>query len=312
VTENDDAKAIARREGARTFARIRELEVDPVKGNFDVAHLKEVHRRIFQDLPHHAPGEFREDAPAHNKARVLESSGNRYVVPYAPRAEVDSKLSQVLKEQGGAEGMRGLSKEQFVERMAKLYGDLDYLHPFKEGNSRTLRAFTGQLAREAGRDMDWNATNADAGSRDKLYMARDREVILRKFPNLNQERVEPASLGEEKAYITLASLKKSSSLKEIIAASVDESENHNAAKAFLSKSPEAALKSHPDLAGAYTALELIKKQTKVDGLEEKQSATVLDMSRQKIANKIEQGERPDVKVKEESETKDNKPPSPGR
>src|SRR3546814_20041756 len=37
------------REGRLTFARIVELKVDPVEGSFDVAHLREVHRRIFQD-----------------------------------------------------------------------------------------------------------------------------------------------------------------------------------------------------------------------------------------------------------------------
>ena len=34
-----------------TFKRVVELELDPVRGNFDAAHLKEVNRRIFQDLP---------------------------------------------------------------------------------------------------------------------------------------------------------------------------------------------------------------------------------------------------------------------
>ena len=34
-----------------TFSRVVELELDPVRGNFDAVHLKEVNRRIFQDLP---------------------------------------------------------------------------------------------------------------------------------------------------------------------------------------------------------------------------------------------------------------------
>lgn len=47
-----------------TFKRVVELELDPVRGNFDVAHLKEINRRIFQDLPGAGfddvtPGEFR-------------------------------------------------------------------------------------------------------------------------------------------------------------------------------------------------------------------------------------------------------------
>jgi cell filamentation protein len=63
---------------------------------------------------------------------------------------VDAGLTAVLKELNGADGLRGLKPNRFAERMAKLYGDLDHLHRFKEGNSRTLRTFTRQLAREAG------------------------------------------------------------------------------------------------------------------------------------------------------------------
>ncbi|NHB88371.1 hypothetical protein ACSLVK_16940 [Photorhabdus tasmaniensis] len=40
-----------RLEADYTFKRVVELELDPVRGNFDAAHLKEVNWRIFQDLP---------------------------------------------------------------------------------------------------------------------------------------------------------------------------------------------------------------------------------------------------------------------
>ena len=38
-------------EAEYTYRRVLELEFDPVHGNFDATHLKEVNRRIFQDLP---------------------------------------------------------------------------------------------------------------------------------------------------------------------------------------------------------------------------------------------------------------------
>lgn len=38
-------------EAEYTFRRIVELHLDPVRGKFDAAHLKEINRRIFQDLP---------------------------------------------------------------------------------------------------------------------------------------------------------------------------------------------------------------------------------------------------------------------
>lgn len=38
-------------EARHTWQRLVELRVEPVRGNFDEAHLKENNRRIFQDLP---------------------------------------------------------------------------------------------------------------------------------------------------------------------------------------------------------------------------------------------------------------------
>jgi len=133
-------------------------------------------------------------------------------------------VEKVLAEFGGPGSLRGLDVEQFSARMAKLYGDLDYLHPFKEGNSRTLRAFTAQLAREAGHELHWNATNADAASRVRLYIARDKEVMQRAFPGLDQERaMKTESRAEYEAYtLFMAPLSKADTLQKLIKESVSQ------------------------------------------------------------------------------------------
>jgi hypothetical protein len=106
--------------------------------------------------------------------------------------------------------------------MAKAYGDLDYLHPFSEGNSRTLRSFTKQLAEHVGHHLDWSATNADAVTRDNLYMARDIEVLHRAFPD-----IEAAKLSDEgprsliQARMSLNMIDGADRLQEIVRQSVD-------------------------------------------------------------------------------------------
>lgn len=62
------------------WRRIVELELKPVKGNFDAQHLKGIHRRIFQDIPKMGgdllPGQFRPPVDANLdwvKTRQLES-----------------------------------------------------------------------------------------------------------------------------------------------------------------------------------------------------------------------------------------------
>jgi cell filamentation protein len=310
----DDRKRIEQQEGVLTFARIAELERKPVEGKFDSLHLREIHRRIFQDLPHHAPGEYRPVAPSHVKNRELESSGYRYHVYYAHRSQIDGGVEKVLSEFGGPDTLRGLSIEHFSERMAKLYGDLDYLHPFKEGNSRTLRAFTRQLAKEAGYDFNWNATNANADSRDRLYIARDKEVIQRSFPGLDQERAMKTNNRDEyEAYeLFLEPFAKADTLRTLIKESAYQLEakadtsNQRMAESFAKDSPEEAVKKHPELAGAAALAAAMDKKAQTDGLSPAQREVVAARVRQNLANSIERGDVPSVQIREDKQVKAEK------
>jgi cell filamentation protein len=70
-------------EGLLTVNRISELEESPVVGRFDTVHLCAIPYRVFQDVPHHHPGQFRRKTSTWVKARALESDAY-YSVPYAP------------------------------------------------------------------------------------------------------------------------------------------------------------------------------------------------------------------------------------
>lgn len=204
-------------EGLLTSVRILELQTHPVQGQFDTAHLREVHRRIFQDLAHHHPGAFRADAPGHFKMRELESTGERHVVGYARGREIGERLAQVLGELRGGDALKGLTADGFAERMGRLYGDLDHIHPFREGNSRTLREFTRELAGQVGYDLDWHSTGADAQTRDRLYIARDREVLERLYPGLDEARsMETEDRREYETFFTLQRLRQHDALSTII------------------------------------------------------------------------------------------------
>ncbi|MDP3653513.1 MAG: Fic family protein [Rhodoferax sp.] len=190
----------------KSFARVKELIEKPVNGPFDAAHLQEIHRRIFQDSPQHRPGQFRTFTPAYIKMRCLESTGHRYRVTYAPAQEMQTQLDQVLGALADAESWRGLNVEDFSRHMANLYGDLDYLHPFIEGNSRSLRVFTAQWACTVGYQLHWGTASADAATRDRLYVARDLEVTARAFPGLDFERASTTpNRAECDAWLSFAS-----------------------------------------------------------------------------------------------------------
>jgi len=210
--------ASAAAEGLLTALRTAELQHQPVEGRFDKAHLQEIHRRLFQDLPHFAPGMFRIGSAAQIKLRVLETSGHRYRVHYGTGDAIEPGLDRQLATAQALVNRHDLTLADFSRAMAELYAQLDYLHPFHEGNSRTLRVFTRQLAATMGYDLHWGTKDADGLTRDRLYVARDKAVTLIAFPGLNLDKAMRAETrAEEAAYLEiLAKYRKGPSLESFI------------------------------------------------------------------------------------------------
>ncbi|WSQ08647.1 Fic family protein [Streptomyces sp. NBC_01231] len=71
----------------------------------------------------------------------------RNLVPYA--GEVFGRLVS-------SGHLRDLPRQEFVIQLAALYGDLNVLHPFREGNGRARRAFLAQLGADVGYALNWS------------------------------------------------------------------------------------------------------------------------------------------------------------
>ena len=57
--------------------------------------------------------------------------------------------------------MRDVSGDQFVERHAHHYDQLNYIHRFRDGNGRAQRVFWSRVARDAGWQLDWRVGHED-------------------------------------------------------------------------------------------------------------------------------------------------------
>lgn len=131
-------------------------------------------------------------------------------------------LAPTLDALQGGEALRGFDLLEMSEGIAQTYARLDYLHPFREGNSRTLRTFTEQLARENGRQLDWGTTNVTPQSRDALYIARDMAVIPLRYPGLTADKVMTVEDREEyEMAFQLHSFRRFDPLQEIVRRSLE-------------------------------------------------------------------------------------------
>jgi cell filamentation protein len=165
-----DLKALQDFEAQSTATAIAGLHLLPLQGPFHIARLRETHRRIFARVYAWA-GEFRTGIGMMAKER----SG--FTVAYGPSANVPAALEGVFARLQSESELRGLDREAFARRLAYFYSELDAIHPFREGNSRTLRAFTGDLAENAGLRLDWSRVGPSEQDRLALYHARDLAVM---------------------------------------------------------------------------------------------------------------------------------------
>jgi len=128
--------------------------------------------------------------------------------------DVAGHLERRLAAFEGPESLRGLGIRAFAERLGELYADLDRIHPWSEGNSRTLRAVTRLIAEEAGFRLNWTPSGVDASTRNQLYLARDIAVMERRWPGLDEARAMVTDDREEyESRYTLNDLRQRNSVK---------------------------------------------------------------------------------------------------
>jgi cell filamentation protein len=138
----DQAK-LDRFEAAEAAEALVRLHADPVRGAFDKAHLESIHIRIFQSIYPWA-GEFRQ-VNMHRAASY----------PFAVVQFMDQNLDRTFAKLAAENHLKGLATDVFARRAAYFLGELNTIHPFREGNGRTQREFIRELAVEAGYSINW-------------------------------------------------------------------------------------------------------------------------------------------------------------
>ncbi|MFC5849619.1 Fic/DOC family protein [Deinococcus petrolearius] len=126
------------------------------RGNFDLAHLKAIHRHLFGDVygwagttraePLTLGGVTVRQPPLLMKGTTTFEAGNR----------VNARLEAAFDRLRAEGYLQGLSREAFSERAADLLIQINNAHPFREGNGRTQREFMLQLAEQAGHPLNFD------------------------------------------------------------------------------------------------------------------------------------------------------------
>jgi len=140
------------------------LNSKPIQGDFDFKHLKMIHEYLFQDLYEWA-GEVR---------TVNITKNNLFCLIQHIDSFADAIFSRIQRNNY----LTGLTVSQKLRELVEIFGDINALHPFREGNGRAQREFIESLAKVNGIDLNLSLIEKDVmiiacyesmnGNNDKL------------------------------------------------------------------------------------------------------------------------------------------------
>lgn len=131
-----------------TAYRAMEMRFNLQKKTFDYDHLKAIHKHLFQDV-----------YPFAGQVRTTNIGKKGY---WFCDTNMISRLGdQIFSELKVDRFLKGLSKDDFSNKAAYYYTEINFMHPFREGNGRAIREFFGELSKAAGYELNWQEVPKD-------------------------------------------------------------------------------------------------------------------------------------------------------
>lgn len=125
-----------------TSLRIANAKLNVIKGDFDLLHLRKIHKYIFGDIFEWA-GEIRS---------VNIAKGNTFCNYEFIEANADLLFKELKKEHY----LKNTPLDKVPLRLSYYISEINVIHPFREGNGRVQRLFIEYLAENAGYIVDFS------------------------------------------------------------------------------------------------------------------------------------------------------------
>lgn len=162
-----DEELLNKAESDITYIKLLDVD-DKICGNkFDYKRLKAIHKYIFGDIYEWAGKE--RVIPMVKGERVLGGDTVRYSIPGCIENDAGTVIENI-----NTVKWNELTIEETAEKFSKLIANLWQVHPFREGNTRTVMTFATQFAESHGFKMNKVLLKENADYvRDALVKASD-------------------------------------------------------------------------------------------------------------------------------------------
>ena len=129
-------------ESVLVSARNAEWLNEPEVSTFDFFHYKAIHHFLFSDLY---------DWAGQVRMVNISKKGTRFTLAES----IERQAELIFERLKDCNYFKGLQHDEFIDEIVDFYCVTNELHPFREGNGRTQRAFLTQLIRNAGYDINF-------------------------------------------------------------------------------------------------------------------------------------------------------------
>lgn len=165
------------------------LQGNPLKGNFDFQHLKQIHQYLFQDVYEWA-GRVRKIG----MVKAEFASGGR-VTRFTPPELIAQELAAVFEGLAQDHFLKGLSRRDFARKVAVLFSEINRIHPFREGNGRAQRQFVRQLSNSVGYKLHFEVVSKERLVQASILSANgDVSMVVRLMDEITDtERIQPVT-----------------------------------------------------------------------------------------------------------------------
>ena len=142
LAQIEDEKVLLVFESLKVSRRLEELYANPIK-ILDSSELLHIHRHLFQDVYVWA-GVLRTVNISKDGKPFFE--GERFHMGFK---YVDSLIAEYF-------GINPEERSEIAQKLAEILDNVNYMHPFREGNGRTQREFIRTLALQKGYSLNLN------------------------------------------------------------------------------------------------------------------------------------------------------------
>ena len=173
-----DNKILKEYEKKIVAVRLLEMSIIGVTGDFSLKHFIEIHKKLFDDVYFFA-GEFRRENIAKGSFRFADY---RYI-----ENEIIKLFKMILKDNIILNN--NIDKDMLAEKLAYYSAELNVLHPFREGNGRTIREYIRQMALALGYVMNYRKITVQEYMTASIFSITDISK-LKELYNICLEKID--------------------------------------------------------------------------------------------------------------------------